>query len=356
MGIENNLNVFTTLKIIKEKYKINPSIITCDFSPNIIGPVCELFGEEKLQIDGFHVMQELNRGIRSDVLHYKKKMFISEIQELKLLKKWLSNIQKSYIKSGTFVYDLQTITKVINNDHIYSSKCLNNIISIFNLLDNELLSSFQEELKRYLINLKKQADDNLSWFSDTIIKSIPKRELTDKGLFNIKKLILSKLKLLSGKYRSILEQENKQFYKNYWILFYQPETLTKKQVELLDQFLSKYKELKEYRNMTLSIGELYRKEISEITGTQIDRLQIKSYYTEKLKSAIRTIKKYKNSIIRFVTTFKTKPNIAKVCHSSMEHLHNKFKLPFKFGYNRYRLETVINKLQLQLGCDVQISL
>ena len=108
--------------------------------------------------------------------------------------------------------------------------------------------------------------------------------------------------------------------------------------------------------MTLSIGELYRKEISEITGSQIDNLVLKNYYSEKLKSAIKTIKKYKFSIIRFVTTFKNKPKVAKVCHSSMEHLHNKVKLPFKFGYNRCKLETVTNKLQLQLGCEVQISL
>lgn len=67
--------------------------------------------------------------------------------------------------------------------------------------------------------------DNLVFYN--IVEAITKRELTDNGLIRIKKLILSKIKLLSGKYWSILEQEIKQFFKNYWIFIYQPETITK---------------------------------------------------------------------------------------------------------------------------------
>ena len=356
VGIENNINVLNTLKIIKEKYNINPAIITCDFSPNIIGPICEVFGEEKLQIDGFHVMQELNRGIRTDILNYKKKMFVSEIQDLKFFRKWLSKVQKNYQKTGTFDYDLETLTKNVDSTHVCSSNCLNVITSIFNLFKDELDPFFQMKLKEHLLNLKNQLDDNVYLFSNTILEALPKRELTDNGIFRIKILIIRKLKSLFVIFRLALEQEIKQFNKNYWIIFCQPETMTVKQNELLEQVLSKYKALKEYRNMTLSIGELYRKEISEITGSQIDNLVLKNYYSEKLKSAIKTIKKYKFSIIRFVTTFKNKPKVAKVCHSSMEHLHNKVKLPFKFGYNRCKLETVTNKLQIQLCFEVKISL
>jgi len=47
VGIENYQNVLDTLIITKEKYRIAPKLITCDFSPSIIKSVCEVFGEEK---------------------------------------------------------------------------------------------------------------------------------------------------------------------------------------------------------------------------------------------------------------------------------------------------------------------
>lgn len=99
-----------TLIIVKEKYGINPKLITCDFSPNIIKSVCEVFGEEKLQIDGFHVMQELNRGIRADLLDYRKKLFVNEIQMLKSLRECISLWQKD---GKLNVEDLKTLKSKI---------------------------------------------------------------------------------------------------------------------------------------------------------------------------------------------------------------------------------------------------
>lgn len=356
VGIENNQNVLNTLKIVKEKYKLDPDLIICDFSPNIIGPVCELFGIDKLQIDGFHVMQELNRGIRHDLLTYKNKMFVNEIQEFKLMRKWLSCIQKDYVDTGLFSYDLKILAQSINNEHNYSSICLNIINLLIPILKVDLSFLFETELKEINKILLKQPDDNISWLVSELVKDFPKREFTNKGIIRYKNYVLKKLKTLLVKYRLILERENKEFYRNYWILFCQPETMTEERIKVLESFLSKYAELEEYRNMTLSIGEIYRKDILEIDGTQIDNLVVKNYYSDKLKAAIKTIKKYKNSIIRFAITFKNQSKIGKLCHSSMEHLHNKVKLPFKFGFNRCSLDTVKNKLQLQLGCEVQINL
>ena len=96
VGVENNENTLRTLGYAKKKYKLNPKIVTSDFSPNLISPICEIFGEEVLQIDGFHVMQELNIGIRRDLLDFRNKHFKRNIREFISLRSMISKMQEEY--------------------------------------------------------------------------------------------------------------------------------------------------------------------------------------------------------------------------------------------------------------------
>jgi len=356
VGVENNKNVTDTLNYLIEKYDINPQLITSDFSPNITGPICKIFGEEKLQIDGFHVMQELNRGIRTDLLLYRKELFSFEIQELESLRNWVSNIQKEYKITGKYRIDLDIIKKTVVLNINKSQNYLQAVIDSIDVLNEINLDKFAFNLKNLLNKLERSLDENIRSFYSNLKNILPKGEITSKGQIRIKNEILKKLKSLFLAYRSKLEQKNKKFNKDYWILFCQPERMTEKRKTLLKEFISNYPELEEYRQMTLSIGEIYRQNISEVDGSQIDELKIKTKFSDKLKTAIKTIKKFKDSIIRFSKVFKNDSKLAKVSHVSMEYINNKFKAPFKKGFNRSGTETIKRKLSLQMGCEVQFNL
>ena len=99
MEVEDKKNAVRSLKYVKEHFKIDPKLVTCDFSPKLIGAIIDVFGEEVLQIDGFHVMQLLNNGIRSDLKDFRNKAFRNEINELFNLSRWFSKIQKAKDKS-----------------------------------------------------------------------------------------------------------------------------------------------------------------------------------------------------------------------------------------------------------------
>lgn len=356
VGVENNKNVTDTLNYLVEKYGINPQLITSDFSPNITGPICKIFGEEKLQIDGFHVMQELNRGIRTDLLLYRKELFTCEIRELESLRNWVSNTQKEYKKTGKYRIDLNTIEKSVNlknyKSHIYFQAVLDSII----VLKENPLEKFAFSLKNLLNKLENSLNENIKEFQSKIKNILPKGIITSKGQVRIKNEILKKLKGLFLSCRSKLELKSKKFNKDYWVLFCQPERMTEKRIILLNEFISNYSELEEYRKMTLSIGEIYRQNISEVDGSQINDLKIKTKYSDKLKTAIKTIKKFKDAIIRFSKVFKNNSKLAKISHVSMEYINNKFKAPFKKGFNRSSVETIKRKLSLQMGCEVHFNL
>lgn len=117
--------------------------------------------------------------------------------------------------------------------------------------------------------------------------------MTVKGMHRIKSELLKKLKTLFLQFRSKYESESNLFYKNHWLILYQPERMTEERKSSLKNILVKYPSLKEHREMTLQVGGIYRKSLEEITEDEIDRLITKNYYSDKLKTAIRTLKKFK---------------------------------------------------------------
>ena len=68
----------------------------CDFSPSMMGGIRDVFGEDVLCIDGFHVMQELNNGIRRDLLDFRDIRIKAEINELFGLRDWISRVQAGF--------------------------------------------------------------------------------------------------------------------------------------------------------------------------------------------------------------------------------------------------------------------
>lgn len=353
VGIESSTNVKTSLEHVKEKYNLRPELVTCDFSPPIIAAVCEVFGEEKLQIDGFHVMQELNNGIRRDLLDYRQNYFQKEVLELFRLRDSVSVLQKQLAKGSPIGRDQNQLIPPVIDSHYYAHQCSRAIKGFLIICSSPDPQTFFKRLKQYLRKLHLTDPALFEGFVQQVQAHYPKHALTEKGRVRLTTQILKKFKTLFLKCRSILEDQSHAFYKDHWTIFFQPEKLTPERKRRLERFLSRYPELREYRDMTVRLGEIYRKNIDAIDGDQIDKLEIKPTYSKKLQAALKTIKKYKSAILRFVKVFKQNPELTKSCRANMEYFNRKFKAPFWHGLNRPSRKHLHTKLELQLGCEVR---
>lgn len=353
VGIENHDNTLRTLRYAKEKYNLHPKIVTSDLSPNMIAPIRQLFGKKVLQIDGYHVMQELNKGIRRDLLDYRSQLFGTEIRELLALRQWITKIQQEIKVNKKCSKDYMKAIPKINPSHHNTQCCVAITKRIFTLINIDNANNFMSRLQRVLKDIDRKSQDIYHAFTEKIREKLPKGRMTLKGMQRLKIELLRKLKKLYLNFRSLLEAESLHFHKNYWFLFIQPEKLSKGRIQPLNEFLTKYPSLQEYRDMTLLVGEIYRKPIHDIDGHQIDDLIIKSYYSKTLQTAIKTIKKHKRFILRFVDVFKADPTLARSCRANMEFFNKRFKAPFQHGLNRTKQAHLLAKLQLQLGCEIR---
>lgn len=352
VGVENAENVERVLRDAKERYHLNPELVTCDFSPNEIGPVATVFGEEKVQIDGFHVMQELNRGIRADIRAYRDATFQSEIREFFLMRENIISLQEKYKETNTYSKTILRDTQIKEMHYPKSNICHQFTNCALELLPIQDPKSFNQALQDFFVKYSTSTEVVLQHAIEKLAQFLPKKAFTPGGMTRFKGLLLKQLKTVYVGFRKSLEAQSLDFFHQQWVLLFQPESLTQERSELLAEFLVKHPDLAEYREMTLQVGSIYRKPLEKITGAEIDSLEIKSAFSEKLQTAITTIKKFKESILRFVGVFKANPTLRKACRSNMEPFNRRFKAPFKQGLNCTKKTHLIGKLKLQLKCDI----
>ncbi|MHA1150402.1 MAG: hypothetical protein ACTSR8_19460 [Promethearchaeota archaeon] len=101
------------------------------------------------------------------------------------------------------------------------------------------------------------------------------------------------------------------------------------------------------------VGEIYHEPYNLVDGRQIDALTQSPEYSDKLNTAIATLKKYKSEIIAFAEVFLEHPEFGKACRANMELLNKRAKAPFKASLNRQSLGHVINRMVLQLGAEAR---
>lgn len=354
MGVENSENATRLLSYAKEKHNLEPLIVTCDFSPNLIKAIKNVFGEHVLQIDGFHVMQEINIGIRRDLLDYRNDLYRAEISDLLALHHWINEIQKEINSTGTCSKTILKEKPSQNSKTTRNQPYWDLTTKLLKLMRLSEPNIFQNKLTRFLINCEKDSNPNLVNYATSISDKLPKRDFTEKGMKRFKMLLLRKLKSFYRVFRFELGEESLKFHKDHWLIFLQPENLTTEGKKRLNGFLRKYPALNEYREMTLQLGEIYRVDTNDIDGHRIDKLRIKDYFSKKLKTAIHTIKRFKKAILRFTEVFKKDKTLSKSCRANREFANKAFKAPFRAGLNRTKINTTINKLQLQLGCEVRV--
>lgn len=351
---ENLENAECILEKVKED-GIHPILVTCDLSPNILGAIEKVYGEEVIQIDGFHVMRELNNGIKRDLLDFREKKFKIEIKDLQLLRDWVNLILKGMQENGDFSISLKKagMPPNVNPIHSLSLNCSKLMSKLLEILKIEIPKEFFNELLKVISEADPNFTNNEKNFFSGLFELIPKKKYSEKGRNRVKSTILRKLKSHFLKIRSDLENKSKNFFKDHWVIFFQPKKLTQKRKEKLELFLNTYPELQIYRNITLMVGEIYRLPIDKIDGHQIDDLKESPNFSDKLNTAICTLKKHKAKILRFVEVFKKYPNLPKACRSNMEYYNLRFKKPFKRGNNLTKKERLISKLNMQFYGKVE---
>jgi hypothetical protein len=333
VGVENAEDAYQALNHVKVDDNVNPVLAVSDFSPNMINAICRVWGEGVLQIDGYHVMQELNNGIRVDLARFRELTYSAQIREFYSLRDTVSELQKK--DNFTDQYDAMILGQIRSMTAQYSQSQLcgeitrDTILILEAIIPTDCLSAVANFLSKWQESTERPVRE----MCQMLEALLPKRDLTDAGARRIKTKVLQLLKTLYVAYRKVLEEESITFFHHQWVLFFQPEDLTPDRALLLTEFLTKYPELEEYRQITLQIGSIYRKPIDSIDGSEISSLLVKSTYTDKLQTALRTIQTYQEAILQFVSVFKEDPTLAKACRANMEPYNHRFKAPFNKGLN-----------------------
>lgn len=333
---------------------MSPGLITCDFSPILLAAITQVYGKEVVQIDLFHVMQLLNNGIKADLQKYRERRFDAERRELRSLRNWVNSIQKL----DKDELDFSLLLKIIGNppkvksDHDSSSKCAKLTSRVMALLKVTAPDQFFREMQEVIKELEGYGDPEFN-FSNALLKVMPKKRFTEKGMLRVKKELLKKLKTFFLELRKPIDDESIKFYYDSHVIFFQPENVTLKRKERLVSLLICHPELKKYREMTLLVGEVSRLPPDEIDGHQIKDLEEDPTQSKKLNAAIRTIKRHEDDILRFVEFFKQNPGLSKAQHSNMEFHNKKFKEPFESGNNLLKKERVLGRLNTQLSGKVE---
>jgi len=353
VGVEDFKNACRSLGAVRKRALIIPYLITCDFSPALIAAIKAIFPESAVQIDGFHVMQELNNGIRRDFKYYRAKHYRNEINELLELRSYLNTLQEMRKHADIFTLESMPPLKSINPSHSGAKMCSKVITQLLFLLTMEDPHSFFIAFDAELKKLLKEHDKRIKEFCDALRSTFPKRKFTIKGRSRVQGELLKKLKTFCLKFRKPLKEEAREFSKQQFLLFKQPEKVTPKIKIIMEEFLKQHPTLREYRKMTLMVGEIYREPYKLVDGRQIDALTQKPQYSDKLNTAIATLKKYKSEIIAFGEVFLDHPELGKACRANMEWLNKRVKAPFKASLNRQGLDHIVNRMELQLGGEVR---
>lgn len=353
MGVENFENARCTLITVKVQAPIDPFIITCDFNPSLIAAIKEVFPNSAVQIDGFHVMQELNNGIKRDLKFYAKRAFRDEINNFLELRTFLNTLQEKRKTGGLLTQTQIPLIKEVKRSHANAWMCKEVIEKLLIALTIQDPDVFFKTLALELMDLLKEHGSILSELCEALREKFPKQMFTYKGRDRVQCELLKKLKALCVQLRKPLQEEVAAFNKERFLILKQPENVTEEVKKALTDFMDRHPSLKDYREMTLMVGEMYREPYHLVDGRQIDALTQKPEYSDKLNTAIGTLKKYKSEIIAFAKVFLEHPELGKACRANMEWLNTRVKASFKASLNRQSLEHVINRMELQLGGEVR---
>ncbi|MHA1232712.1 MAG: hypothetical protein ACTSPQ_18935 [Candidatus Helarchaeota archaeon] len=109
-------------------------------------------------------------------------------------------------------------------------------------------------------------------FCTSIHQILPKCRYTTKGMERVTLELIKKLKKTCLSFGKPLRESLKAFNKAKYLIFKQSERMDGTSKKALDALLKQHPALKEYRNMTVSLGEIYREPYELVDEHQIDAL------------------------------------------------------------------------------------
>ncbi len=352
MGVESQKTAASALSYAKSSLGINPEIVVHDLSPSLFSAVSEIYGSEKSAADPFHIMQDLNRAIRKDLSRFQIHRFGDELKEFKDFRDYINKIQKKDPPSKMSKDFLQKFPQCEVN-HKSSVRCqtiTQNILEILCLQDRQ---QFFYEIRKFITNLKSLNSCEISTFATNLENKFPKQTTSEKAYNRTVKEVLKKLKTLYLSFRKPIEKEKRSFNKKRWALFYQPEKLTVKRAQLLTKLLESYPELNSYRDLTLTIGSIYRLPQNMIHENLITDLLPQANWGPELHACISTFKYRIAAIFRFRDFFKKNPDLPNRCRANMEYRNVGVKQIFRSGKNLKQMRRIQNELELHLGGHVR---
>lgn len=349
MGVENTANATQSLEYLFKEKEFTTEIAVSDLSPNLLGSLCDVLGEDKIAIDPFHVMQELNRAILKDLARFRSHLFAEERKDLLKLKDFISKQQHS-IQNGE---NTSNPDPKIYPKHQMAMKCLQItriVLEIYQLSD---LDSFFQRLESEIDKFLEDPDLRVVSFGLSLKDKLPKKARTDATMGRIKPELLKKIKTLYRECEEPLKDQQREFNKQRWAIFYQPERLNPKRVKILTHFLVKYPELQCYRDLTLNIGSIYRLPNELVSSRLITDLPINPKWGKELKACLITFKKWASAIVRFKTFFEKHKDLPKRLRANMEYQNPKVKKIFRSGNNMKSLTRIQNEVRFNLGGEVR---
>ncbi len=352
VGVENATTMTNTLIHAKENLNIIPEIIVHDLSPNILAAVKNVFSEDHSAIDPFHVMQELNRAIMKDLSRYQRKIYSDRINKLTNLRDMVTKYQKQKITFGEWESQLNEddFRDELDINILLCCSITSELLQTLEIQDNLI---FFEILRQNINYYKQDYHPEVIQLAIQLESKLPKRTTSDKACIRVKSEVLRKLKSFYLGFRKPITKEKIRFNKQRYVLFYQPENLTEKRIEILNEFLSDHPNLNQYRDLTLHVGSIYRLPQNQIHNELIADIHISSKWGDKLKACMKTFKKNVKAILRFREFFENHPELPKRCRANMEYSNPRVKQIFRSGKNLKSMNRIQNELKLQIGGEVR---
>ena len=353
MGVEGEIEVERALRDVKDDLHIDPQMVVHDFVPASCSATEKVYGIEKSAIDPFHVMQEINRAIRKDLTCYRKKRFTAELHECHLFSKVVNDFQKFFKLNLKLPSNPESCLPNVEITHKTGQSALDMTRLVLEIVKITDYTLFFVVLRQRLRQLHQSSELNIKAFAMAIEEHLPTRSTTQKAYIRTVLDLFKKLKTFYAEARRPIKTQQTKFNKRKWALFYQPENLNLDRVKLLTRFLAIYPELQPYRDLTLSMGSIYRLPLTLLKDQLIDQLPIREEYSDDLKTAIATIKKHKAEILRFREFCQKNPKLPKKCRANTEYINQHFHEIFQSGLYLKEWNRLENEIELQMGGQVR---
>jgi hypothetical protein len=293
----------------------------------------------------FHTVQLVNRALINELNYFSKNKYTRVIREVK---KIYQHMRKDEWNGSKIKHRI--INKIVKEFEGY-------YYLLSDLLKIKGVKIFKKNLNQFFDNLIIQNTIYSRELGNELVKRMPKRGLTQKGLKYYKVKVRAALTRVMRGFRRGLEDEKKKFSRIKYLLLKRPENFTKDESQLLEKFLKKNPEFNKYRTLSMRVSDIYHKNHQKIKPSVITGIKLWKDAHSDLPAAVKTLKKNVNEILNFIELFSKKKlkNNKKIPRKTPEPQMRKIKdlNRMKFGFRNLTKTQLL--MQNKLSCQILIT-